>query len=179
MAKSNVGCFKHPDEKVVGSCSKCGKFMCKACMDKYESHLCEDCEKKRKEENQKKQDAKKAQLQKNAGELKSEALKSLIIGAVVSLIFGFVGYSLGKSDGNGLMMGYMLAGFPWGYKLISKIIDDGVLFFAALAGNLLIAYIIKFVLGMLIGAIAWPISIGYRIYKYVKADSLHKETKKL
>ena len=75
------------------------------------------------------------------------------------------------------MMAYMLAGFPWGYKLIDKLMDDGVMFFAALAGNFLVALIIKLILGMLVGCIAWPIIIGYRIYKFVQANNVHKSVK--
>lgn len=105
---------------------------------------------------------------------RNEALKSLIIGVAVSLIFGFIGYSAGKADGNGTMMAYMLAGFPWGYKMIDKLMDDGVMFFAALAGNFWVAFFIKLVLGMLIGCIAWPIIIGYRVYNFVAANNAHK-----
>ena len=53
----------------------------------------------------------------------------------------------------------------------------GVMFFAALAGNFLVAFIIKLVLGMLIGCIAWPIIIGFRIYKFVQANNIHKSVK--
>lgn len=177
MAEKGMGCYKHPKETVVGTCPECGKFLCKECTDKYDSHLCEGCEEKRLEKEEKTKAAKKAQLQKDVGALRNDALKSLIIGVVVSLIFGIIGFSIGKSDGNGMMMAYMLAGFPWGYKLIDKLMDDGVMFFAALAGNFLVAFIIKLVLGMLIGCIAWPIIIGFRIYKFVQANNIHKSVK--
>ncbi|MBQ9011828.1 MAG: hypothetical protein IJ093_04185 [Bacilli bacterium] len=174
MANKGMGCYKHPEETVVGTCPKCGKFLCKECADKYESHLCDGCEKERKEKNEQALNAKKAKLAQDAGTAKNEALKSLIIGVAVSLVFGIIGYCAGKADGNGVMMAYMLAGFPWGYRLISKLMDDGVMFFAALAGNFLVAFFIKLVLGMLIGCIAWPIIIGYRIYTFVQANNLHK-----
>ena len=40
-----------------------------------------------------------------------------------------------------------------------------------------LAFIIKLVLGMLIGCIAWPIIIGFRIYKFVQANNIHKSVK--
>jgi hypothetical protein len=178
MANAGMGCYKHPDKTVVGTCPECGKFLCKECADKYESHLCDGCEEKRKANAQKALNAKKAKLAQDAGAAKNEALKSLIMGVVVSLIFGFIGFSIGKSDGEGLTMAYMLAGFPWGYKLISKLMDDGVMFFAALAGNFLVALCIKLVLGILVGCIAWPIIICYRIYTFVQANNLHKSVTK-
>ena len=72
---------------------------------------------------------------------------------------------------------YITMRFPWGYKLIDKLMDDGVMFLMQLCGNFLVAFIIKLVLGMLVGCIAWPIIIGFRIYKFVQANNIHKSVK--
>ncbi len=177
--KSGMECYKHEGRKVIGSCPQCGKFMCKECTEKYESHLCEECEAKAREVAQKQLDAKKANLQRQTKENKNQALKDLIGGAVLSLIFGIIGFAAGSDGGSGFTMAYMFAGFPWGYKFINKIMDDGVMFLAALAGNWLVALIIKLVLGALVGAFIWPFIIGIRIYRFIKANNLDKEAKNI
>lgn len=175
--KSGMECYKHEGRKVVGTCPQCGKFMCKECTEKYESHLCEDCEAKAQEKVQKQLAAKKAQLQQLTKDNKNQALKDLIGGAVLSLIFAIIGFAVGGDSGTGLTTAYMFAGFPWGYKFISKIMDDGVMFFAALGNFWLVALIIKIGLGALIGAIIWPFIIGFRVYKFVKANNADKDAK--
>ena len=71
----------------------------------------------------------------------------------------------------------MLAGFPWGWKLISKILDGDFMFFAALTNNFLVTFLIKLILGGVIGAIVWPFIIGYKIYLVVKAHNLEKSAR--
>lgn len=177
MAENSMECYKHEGRKVVGSCPQCGKFMCKECTEKYESHLCEECEAKVQEKAKKQLEAKKAQLQQLTKENKNQALKDLIGGAVLSLVFAIIGFAIGSDSGSGLTFAYLLAGFPWGYKFICKIMDDGVMFLAALAGNWFVALFIKIVIGALIGAIIWPFIIGIRVYKFVKANNADKDAK--
>jgi len=178
---ADMGCYEHPDRKVVGSCPKCGKFMCKECVEKYSSKLCETCEKERLAEEDKKLAAKKAQLKGQANSLKNDAKKDLIKAAVISIAFGIFGFIVGSSDETvnmGLTMAYMFAGFPWGWNVIKQIMDDGVMFFAALNGNWFVAFFIKAVLGAVIGALIWPFIIGWKIYKFVKANNVAKNIDK-
>jgi len=177
---ADMGCYEHPDRKVVGSCPKCGKFMCKECVEKYSSKLCETCEKERLAEEEKKAEAKKNQLKGQAKQIKENALKDLIKAAIFSIAFGIFGFVVGSSDENGmgLTMAYMLAGFPWGWNVIKQLMDDGFMFFAALSGNWLVAFFIKLVLGMFIGALIWPFIIAWKVYKLIKANNLVKNIEK-
>lgn len=178
MANSGgMGCFNHPEATAVASCPKCGKFLCKECAQKNASKLCDDCEAERIAQNNKDAEKRKADFHNRTKAVKNDSIIDLVKSAVISLIFAFIGFQVGKADGNGLTFAYMFAGLPWGWKVISKIMDSGVMFFAALSNNFLIAFIIKFVLGELIGAFVWPFIIGYKIYLVIKAHNLEKSAR--
>lgn len=57
-----MGCYEHSERKVVATCAKCGKFMCRECAEKYKSKLCESCEKERISEENAKIEQQKAQV---------------------------------------------------------------------------------------------------------------------
>lgn len=119
----------------------------------------------------------KEQIHNKAKAAKTDSIIDLVKAVAISLVFAIIGFMIGKEDGQGLTFAYMLAGFPWGWKLISKLMDDGVMFLAALADKFLVVLIIKLVLGGFIGAIVWPFIIGYKIYLVVKAHNLEKSAR--
>lgn len=121
--------------------------------------------------------AENEQIHNEAKAAKNDSIIDLVKAAAISLIFAFIGFQIGKADGQGLTFAYMLAGFPWGWKLISKLMDGGVMFLAALADKFLIVLFIKLVLGGVIGAIVWPFIIGYKIYQVIKAHNIEKSVR--
>ncbi len=169
-------CYYHESKDAVGTCKDCGKSLCKTCVDKYESGLCEACEKKRKEKIQKELDIKKENLKKNAKSVKNDTIKDLVIAAVLSLICGIFGFAIGGFQGL-----LMTIGFPWGWKFINQIMTGNFMSWLIILTEKfwLVAYIIKFGLALIIGAFTWPFIIGYKIYLFVKANNFEKETKNM
>ena len=98
---------------------------------------------------------------------------------LISGIFGAIGFAISSSsaDMNTFMWTWGFAGFPWGYSVISKIIDDWVELYAALASSTLwlIVFIIKIALSVLLGFILMPIKIIWSLYHLITAHSLDKE----
>lgn len=179
--KANMGCYNHPSRTVVANCPKCGKFMCKECAEKYESKLCDSCEKERLEQVKKNREAKVENLHKQAKNVKKDTIKDLVVAAVLSIVCAVIGFSIGNSDGNGLSMAWMFAGFPWGWKLINQVMTGNLMGWLIVLTEKfwIVAYIIKFALALFIGMFTWPIIIGYKIYLVVKANNLEKDFKKM
>lgn len=98
---------------------------------------------------------------------------------LISGIFGIIGFAISSSssDMNTFTWTWGFAGFPWGYSVISKIIDDWVELYAALASSTLwfIVFIIKIALSVLLGFILMPIKIIVSLYHLISAHSLDKE----
>lgn len=40
-------CYYHGSSEVTGQCPSCSKFLCKVCLDEYETNFCRDCTKKK------------------------------------------------------------------------------------------------------------------------------------
>ena len=98
---------------------------------------------------------------------------------LISGIFGAIGYAISSSsaDMNTFAWTRGFAGFPWGYSVIAKIIDDWVELYAALASGTLwlIVFIIKIALSVMLGFILMPIKIIWSLYHLISAHSLDKE----
>ena len=98
---------------------------------------------------------------------------------LISGIFGAIGYAISSSntDMNTFAWTWGFAGFPWGYSVIAKIIDDWVELYAALASGTLwfIVFIIKIALSVMLGFILMPIKIIWSLYHIISAHSLDKE----
>ncbi len=98
---------------------------------------------------------------------------------LISGIFGAIGYAISSSnaDMDTLAWTWGFAGFPWGYSVIAKIIDDWVELYAALASGTLwfIVFIIKIALSVMLGFILMPIKIIWSLYHLISAHSLDKE----
>ncbi len=169
-------CYYHESKDAVGTCKNCGKSLCKTCVDKHESGLCDDCEKKRKEKLEKELNTKKENLKKDAKAVKNDTIKDLVIAAVLSLVCGIFGFSIGGIQGL-----LMTIGFPWGWKFINQIMTGNFMSWLIILTEKfwLVAYIIKFGLALIIGAFTWPFIIGYKIYLVVKANNFEKETKNM
>lgn len=179
---SGMGCYEHPERTVVATCSKCGKFMCKECAEKYESKLCEACEQERiKAESEK--NAKEKEDLKNASEsnvkMSKKELTSVLIktgiGAAIGLFIGLEAGSIGMV----LVYMYMFGGFPWGWKYVKDAIDTGDWAWLAFAGNsiwyLVFGIFLKLLLAILIGLVAMPMGIFKAVKNFNTAKNLDKE----
>ncbi len=177
-----VGCFEHPDKTVVASCPNCGKFMCKECATKYDSKLCEDCEKERVAKQEQNYENMKQQHKEQAKNYKKDTVKELIKLCVITVVLGIIGFSIGSSDGmgNGFTMAWLLAGFPWGWRIINQLMDGNMMtWFILLTEKFwIVAYIIKFALAFFIGIFAWPIKLGITIYHVVTAKKYENNVNK-
>lgn len=184
QTKTNVGvgCFNHPERTVVASCPNCGKFMCKECATKYESKLCENCEKERIAKEKQEYENMKQGHKARAKSYKKDTVKELIKLSVITIVLAVIGYSIGSSDGvgNGITMAWLLAGFPWGWKIINQLMDGNMMtWFIILTEKFwIVAYIIKFALAFFIGIFAWPIKFIITIYHVVTAKKYEKDVEK-
>ena len=178
-----MGCYVHPEERVVATCKNCGKFMCRECAEKYESKLCEECEKLRITREQQQQENKKVQAKVAAKDYKNETVKGLVKVALISGILGIIGFCMGSSEGigNGITFAWLLAGFPWGWKIINKIMDGNLMtWFIILTEKFwIVAYVIKFALAFMIGAFVWPFKLGISIYRVVSAKKIENNANQL
>lgn len=123
-------------------------------------------------------DAEMKRLKNDASTFKVDSWGELIKIIVISGIFGAIGFAIGKSSGGGVLLYTWLgAGFPWGYSVISKIIDGWVEVYMALASGWLwlITWVIKITLSALLGAIIMPIKLIISIVNIVKAHGYSKD----
>lgn len=176
--KTNVGmgCYEHPEKTVVATCPNCGKFMCRDCAEKYKSKLCESCEKER-IENQ------KAQVKNDAKTYKKDSVKELVKVAGISLALAIIGFCISSSEGFGqaITMAWLFAGFPWGWKIINQLMDGNMMtWFIVLTDKFwIVAYVIKFALAFMIGAILWPFKLGISIYHVISAKKLENSANQI
>ena len=119
------------------------------------------------------------QTKQDAKNYKIDSWGQFIKVVLISGIFGAIGFMISSksSDMNTFTWTWGFAGFPWGYSVISKIIDDWVEVYAALASGVLwlIVFIIKIALSVFLGFILMPIKIIISLYHLISAHSLDKE----
>lgn len=116
-----------------------------------------------------------------ARDYKIDSWGELIKIIVISGVCGLIGYWIGDAAReNVVMYAFLGAGFPWGYSVISKIIDDWVELYAILASSVLwlIVFIIKIALSIFLGAIIMPIKLILSIYHIIEAQKFSKEVNK-
>lgn len=97
---------------------------------------------------------------------------------IISGFTGMIGYGLAQmADEDVFMYAFLGAGFPWGYSVINKIIDDWVELWAFLASGWawLIVFMIKIALSIFLGAIIMPIKLIISLYDIIHAHNLSKE----
>lgn len=108
------------------------------------------------------------QTKQDAKNYKIDSWGQFIKVVLISGIFGAIGFMISSksSDMNTFTWTWGFAGFPWGYSVISKIIDDWVEVYAALASGVLwlIVFIIKIALSVFLGFILMPIKIIISLY---------------
>jgi len=143
-----MNCFYHPDTVSVAACVDCGKGLCQECAGRYQVPICNECNERRSKDE------------------KQAIFKQYIPSAIffiVGLIFGLkvIKYSVFTS----IIMGYMIAGAFWGWKVIS-FIQPKMFLFLPIAGWG-IYFILKFALSIFVGIVAMPLGIIRIIIKHI------------
>lgn len=93
-------------------------------------------------------------------QMKKQLIKDIIVAVVAWAVVAIILVSMDNPLGFAIPMGLFFAGLPFGWRWASKI-------FTATS---LIAILIKFILAMVLGWIALPITIIIDIIHYVKAE---------
>ena len=153
----NLNCMYHDDRPAVAQCVVCGVGLCKDCAEKYEPIVCEKCA------SQVNQDEKKL------------AKRRIICTAVIFALFILIGiygtitetanYGIGKGLETLLMtpvMAWIFAGFPSGWRAVSKIKLDAFLILPIVGW--VFYFVIKLVLAFFVGIVAMPIEL----IKYIR-----------
>lgn len=145
-------CCNHFDRDSVSRCLDCGRGLCDECTNFYSMPICEHCNLMR------------------ANAVQSDILKNLFIMAVL-FVFGFyLVYSDGKTIIEGLMTGYVLAGIPWGWSVLTMITPRVFLFMSVVGW--LIYFVVKFSIAAFIGWIIMPFKLYQYVKRYIKAEKV-------
>ena len=102
-----------------------------------------------------------------------EDLKKLIIYGIIGFIIGVI-FTFSVSSrleiGVACAMGIVFTGLPYGWKISGKIIGDWII-----VGNIaviIIAFVLRALISMVIGWIAYPIALIYYIIKVKKSSHI-------
>ena len=103
-----------------------------------------------------------------------ERLRKLIIKGIIGFAIGFI-FALSTSPEFGFFgfcaIGLFMAGLPYGWELSGRII--GGWFVIGHIAIMLIAFMLRFVMAMLVGWIAYPIALVYYIIKSRQTANIH------
>lgn len=145
-----MNCHKHSKITSVSQCIDCGRGLCPECTNKYSVPICDSCNYNRAENDQK------------------VALRNLLL-MVAFFVFGFyVSSSAGKPLLENLFSGYVFAGIPWGWNILTMITPQVFLILPGVGW--LIYFFIKFCIAALIGWLVTPFKIYQYMKKYINAE---------
>ncbi len=163
-------CYNHTDREAVATCQRCGKALCKECASKYTPCLCDECFEAIKEDERRRalqaRDARKNKYQDALIDTKTEYIKALLCGALISAALILV-----VEDGGGLsdMRDYvwvvgccMCIPFGWSlltYKSSTLVIID--------TDTYLWAFVFKVVFSVILGAPAFLYQ-SYKVWSAAK-----------
>ena len=139
-----LNCYNHNGTEAVSQCVDCGKGLCLDCTRKYSVSLCNQCALVR-------LDAERNLLIKN--------FIIMIILFFVGLVWGLVSH---VNFFLSLLLGYYLAGTPWGWGILTRI-TPRVFLFLPLIGWL-VYFVAKFMIALVIGAYILP----FKIYRAIR-----------
>jgi len=175
----NGNCYKHTNEEAVSECEDCGKSLCGNCSRKYgDICICDECNLNRNTKSQVK--------------IISFLIPSILLfigGALLNIFvlkINMQGDILSKIIG-ALLMGYVFAGFPWGWRFLSKFwstpkfpryYGDGYRLVTGIDYLFWwIGIVLKFFAAVFVGLIALPLVLIEPIFKLIKAKKLEKAIK--
>jgi len=147
-----MNCYYHPEEVAVATCVDCGKGLCKTCAELYQIPICNECNLKR--------------VKNDKGNIIRVYMPSIAL-FIVGIIIGISGYG---SFGMGILFGYIFAGVPWGWKIVT-FIQPRMFLFLSFFGWVMY-FFIKIAISIFVGLAALP--IGF-IKLIVGLVSVHKK----
>jgi hypothetical protein len=143
-----MNCFNHPEEVAVASCVDCGKGLCKNCASLYQMPICNECNLKR--------------VKTDKGNL-----VRVYVPSVVLFIPWMLWCIANGSFLMGFIAGFIFAGIPWGWKVVTFIQPKMFLFLSF--GGWVVYFLIKFVISCFVGIVALPIGLIKLIISLVSA----------
>jgi hypothetical protein len=143
-----MNCFNHPEEVAVASCIDCGKGLCKKCAGLYQMPICNECNLKR--------------VKNDKGNIIRIYLPSILL-FVLGMLWGIGNGSFLL----GISAGFIAAGIPWGWKIVTFIQPKMFLFLSF--GGWVVYFLIKFVISCFAGIVALPIGLVRLIISLVSA----------
>lgn len=177
-----MNCYHHPDQVAVATCAKCGKSLCKDCVDQSEftidnKPLCRDCNR----------EEAVAHLQEAVGERRKNLIKIIIMGITVAIGLPLFLYGC-ATDGNGadfIIFGLLvmcIGGVPTAWRITKRskeeklrdAADDWVADQEGIGGSLvnsLIRGLLRIVLVVVFGSIAAPILLIIAIVRFIKGKN--------
>jgi hypothetical protein len=144
-----MNCFNHPEEVGVASCIDCGKGLCKKCAGLYQMPICNECNLKR--------------VKNDKVTLTKVYLPSIVL-FIIGIIIGIANGSFGV----GLSLGYVFAGIPWGWKVITFIQPKMFLFLSFFGW--IVYFVMKLAISSCVGMVALPIGLVKLIIGLVSAN---------
>jgi len=145
-----MNCYYHPEKSAIATCLDCGKGLCDVCGKLYSMPICNECNMTR---------------SKNEKKLIINQYIPSVIGLILGVLFGILQF---KNVLPALVFGYLFAGIPWGWKVITFIQPKMFLFLSYTGWA--IYFLIKTVLAYFIGIIAMPVGIVRLILKHKSAN---------
>ena len=149
-------CFNHPEETAVATCIDCGKGLCKSCASLYQMPVCNECNLKR--------------VKSDKDKLLRVYLPSIIL-FIAGLVIGIINDSFVM----GIMLGWISAGVPWGWKIISFIQPRMFLFLSYFGW--VIYFCIKLFFSYFVGLVAMPIGFVKMILGIVSTSRKERNIK--
>jgi hypothetical protein len=144
-----MNCFNHPEEVAVANCVDCGKGLCKKCASLYQTPICNECNLKR--------------VKTDKGNLIRVYVPSIVL-FIPWMLWGIANGSLLM----GLAVGFIFAGIPWGWKVVTFIQPKMFLFLSF--GGWVVYFLIKLVISCFFGIVALPIGLVKLIIGLVSAN---------
>lgn len=148
-----MNCKKHPDVAAVAQCPDCGVGLCVECADMYRPSLCEACFSTR----------------------KSREITNHIFRLVFYIVLFIVGYKLNfmaskATPEMSAMSGYVLMAILSGYVFVNNIFVWKMISGTGIAW--LIYFVFKLALYSFVGFFTAPFTVGWTIFKLIRAVKL-------
>ena len=173
-----MNCYHHPDRPAVATCPKCGKNICKECVDKSEfttdnKPLCRDCNR----------EEAKLHLADALAERRKNLIKIIVMGITVAIGLPMFIYGCVAGGADPIIAGMFvmcIGGVPTAWRITKRskedkmrdAADDWVADQEGVGGSLmnsLIRGLIRIVLVVIFGSIAAPILLIIAIVRFVKS----------
>jgi len=137
-------CSQHIERDAVSQCTDCGRALCPECTAKWSFPICDVCNYNRAEND------------------KKLVIKNMLI-TIPLFVLGFW-YAPDQAPFTmKLMFGYMLAGLPWGWSVLSRITSNIFLFLPIFGWFLY--FIVKLSISLFIGEFVLP----YKLFLFFKS----------